>query len=94
MVGEVSWVASSLLSWVRKTTEMEEGFQNSCLGSPSHDAEGQGAPKGGHKTDPLTGTCQEKRALLQCPGQLGTKPELEFSFIWLEFNLKIFFVKT
>lgn len=52
---------------------------------------------GGHEkvdAECLTGACQEKGALLWGPGQLGLKPELEFSFIWLEFNLKIFFVKS
>lgn len=43
-------VASSILSWMWKTTEME-GFQNSCLGALSYDAEGRGAWKGGRRTD-------------------------------------------
>lgn len=42
-------VASSILSWMWKTIEMEEGFQNSCLGVLSYNAEGRGAWKGGRR---------------------------------------------
>lgn len=48
-----------------------------------------GSWKGGRVTGSLTRAHQEKRTSLQYPGQLRLKQELEFSFIWLEFNLKI-----
>lgn len=82
-------VASSILSWMRKTIQTEGIFQNSCLGVLRRCRELK-VMKGWPHNRQLEPCTPGQGPLLQYPGHLRPKQELGFSFIWLEFNVKIF----